>query len=145
MLELSVSARPPNGYADDPRRLREILSRAAALAFAHDVPSIVVGFTAHESDRLFPDFVAFVESELRVEDCVFRLTRDRALLFLTDVDPEQGRGVVERLVATFQREFPAVAGPALRIRYFEVAPGTEDLTVKEVLPAVFVSDPEELV
>lgn len=133
-------------WSDDPLRLREVLARTAMLASEHRVPSVIVGFAAGEGDRLFPDFVAFVESELRVEDSVFRLTRDRALLFLTDVEPEQSRAIVERLIAGFRREFPTAAHaqgaddlgwPRLRVRYYEVPRGTLDLTVKQVLPAIF--------
>lgn len=130
-------AMPRVPWSDDPLHLREVLSRTATLASEHRVSSVIVGFSSEEGDRLFPDFVTFVESELRVEDSVFRLTRDRALLFLTDVDPAQARAVVERLVAGFRREFPMAEGPAIRIRYFEVARGTPDLTVKQVLPAIF--------
>jgi len=123
--------------ADDPRRLREVIGRAQALAAEHDVPSVVVGFAAREGDRLFPDFVAFVESELRVEDSIFRLTRERALLFLADVGCEQARAVVERLTAGFLRELPLAAEPAMQVRYFAVEPGADELSVKQVLPAVF--------
>lgn len=143
MLGTTMSRAP---WSDDPLRLREVLARTATLACEHRVPSVIVGFAAGEGDRLFPDFVAFVESELRVEDSVFRLTRDRALLFLTDVELEQSRAIVERLIAGFRREFPTAsrmhAGdgfdwPALRIRYYDVPRGTLDLTVKQVLPAIF--------
>jgi hypothetical protein len=134
MLGAAMSRAP---WSDDPLRLRDVLARTATLASAHRVPSVIIGFSSGEGDRLFPDFVAFVESELRVEDSVFRLTRDRALLFLTDVDREQARSVVERLVQGFRREFPTADSPAIRIRYFEVPRGTLDLTVKQVLPAIF--------
>lgn len=126
--------------ADDPRRLREILARARVLAAEHAVPSVVVGFAAQEGDRLFPDLVSFMESELRVEDAVFRLTRERALLFLADLGVEQARAVIERLMATFQREFPALHDRALQVRYLEVGPGVDDLSVKRVLPAVFADE-----
>jgi hypothetical protein len=143
MLDAAVT-RAPRTRSDDPRRLRDVLGRVAGLAGDHAVPSVVVGFTAPEGDRLFPDFVEFLESELRVEDSIFRLTRDRAILFLSDVDPEQARIVVERLIAGFQREFVPVTGPALRVRYFEVPIGTQDLTVKQVLPAIFASEIDPL-
>lgn len=136
MLGAAMSRAP---WSDDPLRLRDVLARTAALASEHRVPSVIVGFSSGEGDRLFPDFVAFVESELRVEDSVFRLTRDRALLFLADVDPEQARAVVDRLGQGFRREFPMAEAPAIRIRYFEVPRGTRDLTVKQVLPAIFAS------
>lgn len=122
-----------------------MLERTAVLAAEHRVASVVVGFTAREGDRLFPDFIAYVESELRVEDCVFRMTRDRAVLLLSDVGLEQARGVVERLVAGFQRDFPALEAPAVRARYFPVPAGVRELTVKQVLPAVFVDDPGAVV
>lgn len=134
MLGAAVSR---HAHSDDPLRLREVLGRMATLAREHRVPSVIVGFAAGEGDRLFPDFVSFVESELRVEDAVFRLTRDRALLFLTDVAPDQARTVVGRLVQGFEREFPVTVGPGIRIRYFEVARGTAELTVKQVLPEIF--------
>ncbi len=123
--------------SDDPFRLRDFLARAATLASGHDVASVLVGLAAADGDRLFPDLVSFIESELRVEDAVFRLTRDRALLILADVAPEQARSVVERLVHGFQREFPAADAPGVRIRYFDVAPGTVELSVKQVLPELF--------
>jgi hypothetical protein len=134
MLGASMSRTP---WSDDPLRLREVLARTATLASEHRVPSVIVGFSSGEGDRLFPDFVAFVESELRVEDSVFRLTRDRALLFLTDIELDQARAVVERLMAGFRREFPMAESPAIRLRYFAVPRGTLDLTVKQVLPAIF--------
>jgi hypothetical protein len=134
MLGASMSRTP---WSDDPLRLREVLARTSALACEHGLPSMIVGFASLEGDRLFPDFVAFVESELRVEDSVFRLTRDRALLFLADVGPEQARAVVERLAQGFRREFPMADPPTIRIRYYEVPRGTRDLTVKQVLPAIF--------
>jgi hypothetical protein len=137
MLDLAVP-RPP-GSSDDPRRLRDVLARTAALALEHRVPSVLVGFAGSEGDRVFPDFVAFVESELRVEDSVFRLTRDRAVLFLADVDPTQAGVVVERLVEGFWRELASVAGPRLQVRYLEVPTGTRVLAVKDVLPALFGS------
>ena len=127
--------------SDDPRRLRDVIARTQALASEHAVPFVVVGFAAREGDRVFPDFVAFVESELRVEDSIFRLTRERALLFLADLDREQARSVVERLLGGFLREVPLAAAPPIQVRYLEVPPGGEDLSVKQVLPAVFGSEP----
>lgn len=145
MLDVAVSPRSKHdGRSDDPRRLREILGRAAVLSARHAVASVVVGFTAREGDRMFPDFVAFVESELRVEDSVFRMTRERAVLFLSDVGRDQAEAVVQRLLAGFQRDFPALDAPSLRVRYFEVPTGVEELTVKQVLPAVFADDPGRL-
>jgi hypothetical protein len=132
-----LAAVPRSQSSDDPLKLREVLARTATLASEHRVPSVIVGFASGEGDRLFPDFVSFVESELRVEDSVFRLTRDRSLLFLRDCTPDQARSVVDRLVHGFRREFPVADGPTMRIRYYEVPRGTMDLTVKQVLPAIF--------
>lgn len=134
---LGVTLSRSHQTSDDPLRLRDFLARATALASDHAVASVLVGFTAADGDRLLPDLVAFVESELRVEDAVFRLTRDRALLFLADVAPDQARSVVERLVQGFHNEFPAANPPGVRIRYFEVPPSTVELSVKEVLPELF--------
>lgn len=135
MFGVAVARSHPS--SDDPFRLRDFLARATTLASDHAVPSVLVGLAATEGDRLFPDLVSFIESELRVEDAVFRLTRDRSLLFLADVAPEQARSVVERLVQGFQREFPASDAPGVHIRYFDVMPGTVELTVKQVLPELF--------
>jgi len=123
--------------ADDPRRLRDVIGRVQALAAQHALSSVVVGFAAREGDRLFPDFVSFVESELRVEDSIFRLTRERALLFLTDCDAVQARSVVERLTDGFLREVPVSSAPPMQVRYLEITPNGEELSVKQVLPAVF--------
>jgi hypothetical protein len=122
--------------ADDPRKLRDVLARTQSLATLHDVPSVVVGFASVEGDLLFPEFLAFLESELRVEDQIFRLTRERALLFLRDVDRTQAASVVERLRDSFEREFPSVEPMRVEIRYFEVPPGRAELSVKTVLPVV---------
>jgi len=123
--------------ADDPRKLREVLARTQSLATEHDVPSVVVGFAASDGSLLFPEFVAFLESELRVEDQIFRLTRERALLFLSDVGHDKAVSVVERLRASFEREFPSIEPMRVAIRYFEVPPGRAELSVRQVLPSVF--------
>ncbi len=123
--------------ADDPRKLREVLARTQSLATQHDVPSVVVGFAASDGSLLFPEFVAFLESELRVEDQIFRLTRERAMLFLSDVGHDQAVSVVERLRASFEREFPSIEPMRVVIRYLEVPPGRAELSVKQVLPSVF--------
>jgi hypothetical protein len=125
--------------SDDPRKLREVLARTQALAAEHDVASVVVGFATAEGQLLFPDFLAFLESELRVEDQIFRLTRERALLILRDVRAAQAESVVERLREAFGREFPSPDPLAVEIRYLEIRPGTEAISVKQVLPAVFGS------
>ena len=127
--------------ADDPRKLRDILARTQTLATLHEVPSVVVGFASTEGNLLFPEFLAYLESELRVEDQIFRLTRERALLVLRDVDREQAATVVERLRASFEQEFPSIDPMRVEIRYFEVPPGRAELSVKTVLPIVLGGQP----
>jgi hypothetical protein len=123
--------------SDDPRKLREVLARTQALAAEHAVASVVVGIAAPEGQLLFPEFVSFLESELRVEDQIFRLTRERALLILRDADARQAASVVERLRAAFEREFPSPDPLGVEIRYLPIAPGTASISVKQVLPAIF--------
>jgi hypothetical protein len=123
--------------SDDPRKLREVLARTQALAAEHAVASVVVGFAAPEGTPLFPDFLSFLESELRVEDQIFRLTRERALVIMRDVDATRATTVVERLRAAFEREFPSPEPLGVEIRYLEIAPGTAAISVKQVLPAIF--------
>ena len=77
---------------DDPRRLREILDRALDLAQRHSLTSVLVGIAGGEDDPLFPEVVAYVESGLRVDDSVFRMTRERVVLLLDRREREQRRG-----------------------------------------------------
>jgi hypothetical protein len=129
---------PPHlELGDDPLRIREHLLRSRELANNHGLPSVVVGLAGSEGDRMAPDLLGYVESALRVEDAIFRMTRERAVLFLADVDREQARGIVERLLSEFAAKFPTAAQPALRMGFFQVEPGCAELAVKEVLPAVF--------
>jgi hypothetical protein len=128
---------PTAALGDDPRRIREHLHRSRRLALEHGLPSVVVGVAGEEGDRLAPEFLAYVESALRVEDAVFRLTRERAVLFLADVTRDQAREIMARLAREFEQRFPALASRDLGMGFFEVAPGCADLQVKDVLPAVF--------
>jgi hypothetical protein len=122
---------------DDPRRLRELLDRCVSLAAEHTVPSVVVGLAGHEGDSLFPEWIDFLTSALRVEDAVFRLTRERAVLFLADVDQGQVETILARLRSEFESRFAAVRPPAVSVGYYQIPPGSEPLALKEVLPAVF--------
>jgi len=122
---------------DDPLKLRDLLGRAANLARRHELTSVVVGMAAPEGDLVFPEMLDFVESALRVDDVVFRMTRERAVLLLADVDAARAREVVERLLSDFRARFAVAREPELRLGYFEVGPGSGDLTVKDVLPALF--------
>lgn len=124
---------------DDPRRLREILDRALDLAERHALTSVLVGIAGHEGDPLFPEIVAYVESGLRMDDKVFRMTRERAVLLLTDVDAERAEAIVRRLLVEFCNHFPAAEEPEVGVASFAVEPGALELTLKQVLPRLFPS------
>ena len=128
--------------ARDPRRLRELMERAETLARQHGLRSVVVGLSGFEGDTLFPEIVDFIESALRVDDSVFRLTRERVVLLLTDVDVEKASGIVHRLLGEFRENFPSAQEPAVGLGYFEVAPGVPDVSVKTVLPNLFATPPK---
>ncbi len=122
---------------DDPRRLRELLERCCDLANEHTLPSVVVGVAGVEGDLLFPELVDYIESALRVEDAVFRMTRERAVLFVADVDRGRALEIVERLLADFRERFPTARAPDVSLGFYQVAPGMQRPALKEVLPAVF--------
>ena len=128
---------PSSIPGDDPRQIREHLIRSCDLATSHGLPSVVVGLAGREGDLAVPEFLTFVQSALRVEDAIFRLTRERAVLFLADVNRDRATEIVQRLSADFASRFPAVSEPDLVIGTFEVQPGQRTLLVKDVLPAVF--------
>jgi len=127
--------------ARDPRRLRELLERAELLAREHGLRSVVVGLAGFEGDSLFPEIVDYIESALRVDDSVFRLTRERVVLLLTDVDTEKASGIVHRLLGEFRENFPSSNEPSVGLGFFEVAPGVIDVSVKAVLPTLFATPP----
>jgi GGDEF domain-containing protein len=130
---------------DDPRKLRSLIDRAADLARDHSVHSVMVGLAAPEGDLLFPEFVEFLRSALRVEDAIFRMTRERAVLHLADIDREQAREVLTRLVSDYSEEFPAQGAPDFQMRIYDVTPGiADDLSVKSVLKVVFAGEPSPL-
>jgi len=131
------STTPSAALGDDPRRIREHLLRSCELANHHGLPSVIVGVAGAEGDLLAPELIGYVESALRVEDTIFRMTRERAVLFLADVDRARAEEIVGRLLRDFGRRFPAADPPRVGIGYFEVRPGCEELLVKDVLPAVF--------
>ena len=134
---------PQLSGVDDPLRLREMLGRAASFASAHHMPSVVVGMAGREGDLLFPEVVAFFASALRVDDTILRLTRERVVMMLTDVDRAGAEKIVRRLLAEFRERFAAVEDPPISLGFFEVAPGTSVLTVKQVLPTVFGVEPSD--
>jgi len=129
---------PPSMFpADDPRQIREHLLRSCHLARTHGLPSVVVGLAGAEGDLLAPELIDYLESALRVEDAIFRMTRERAVLFLADVNRAQAEGIVARLVHEFSERFPAASLPEVSLGYFQVDPGSSELLVRDVLPAVF--------
>ena len=124
---------------DDPRKLTQMISRISELATAHSVSSVIVGVAAQEGDLLFPDYMAYLESALRVEDQIFRMTRERAVLYLSDVDATGAAEVLVRIFGQFCDEFPTAEPPEYEQRMLEVTPGAGPLRVKDVLTSVFGS------
>jgi len=124
---------------DDPRKLSAMIARVSELAEIHAVSSVVVGVAAVEGDLLFPDYLAYLESALRVEDQIFRMTRERAVLYLSDVDAAGAAEVLVRIFAEFCEEFPAAKAPEFAQRMLEVQPGLGPLSVRDVLNSVFGS------
>jgi len=122
---------------DDPRKLTQMIERVSELAESHSVRSVVVGVAAEEGDLLFPDYLAYLESALRVEDQIFRMTRERAVLYLSDVDATRAAEVLVRIFGEFCEEFPTADAPEFEQRMLEVTPGIGPLSVKNVLTSVF--------
>ncbi len=137
MRDYMFSTNPSNLDPSDPRRLRDLLGKLTRLAEEKQLRSVVVGMVGSDSDALMPEMVDFIESALRVEDSIFRITRDRAALFLADVDRVSAQQIVERLLADFAARFPTRRSPEVSLGYFEVGPATSVATLKDVLPAVF--------
>lgn len=134
-----VEAQMTRDMNDDPRKLSQMIARVSELAESHAVCSVVVGVAADEGDLLFPDYLAYLESALRVEDQIFRMTRERAVLYLSDVDAAKAAEVLVRLFGEFCDEFPTAEAPEFRQRMLEVTPGVGPLSVKSVLTSVFGS------
>ena len=132
-----VEAEMTQAMNDDPRKLTQMISRVSDLAEAHAVCSVVVGVAAKEGDLLFPDYLAYLESALRVEDQIFRMTRERAVLYLSDVDATCAAEVLVRIFGQFCDEFPTAEAPEFEQRMLEVTPGVGELSVKDVLTSVF--------
>ena len=78
-------------------------------------------------------------SPLRVEDHIFRMTRERAVLHLADVDAAGAAEVLVRIFAEFCKEFPITEAPEFAQRMLEIQPGLGPLSVKDVLTSVFGS------
>ena len=123
---------------DDPRQLRVLFERAALCSRVHQVKCVFIGVAAPEGDLLARDFLDFVESELRVEDPIFRMLRERAVLLMTDIDEGTARKVMERLRAEFAARFAPRTELPCSFGYWEVEPGKTP-TSKDVLPALFAA------
>jgi hypothetical protein len=132
-----VEAQMTRDLNDDPRKLSAMISRVSALAESHSVSSVMVGISAPEGDLLFPDYLAYLESALRVEDQIYRMTRERVVLYLADLDATGAAEVLIRLFGEFCDEFPSSESPEYEQRMLEVRPGASDLSVKSVLTAIF--------
>ena len=87
----------------------------------------------------FEQLRAYLESALRVEDQIFRMTRERAVLYFSDVDATRAAEVLVRIFGQFCDEFPTAEPPEFAQRMLEVRPGLGPLSVKEVLTSVFGS------
>ena len=108
----------------DPRHLRALFDRATSLA------PRALGRVRVRRDRgqggatsLVRDFLEFVESQLRMEDSVFHLLRERSVLLLTDVDRAGAEAIVERLRSEFVASFPTLTDLAIEIAYRDVPAG----------------------
>ncbi|MEN8183636.1 MAG: hypothetical protein ABFS46_13995 [Myxococcota bacterium] len=122
---------------NDPRRLRELFSRTGALACEHAIPSVVVGLAGSEGDLLVPELLRFIESALRMEDAIFRMTRERAVLFVSDVDCAKAERIVDRLIQGFQERFPTADSLDIDRGYHQVEPGAGEVSAKAILPHIF--------
>lgn len=127
----------PSSTNDDPRKLSVLIARVCELASEHEVPSVLAGLAAEEGDLVFPEYVHFLRSALRVEDGIFRMTRERAVVHLADLDPKRAQEVLERLAASFCDEFPSMRRPTFQLRMLEIKPGAAEVRVKDVLTHIF--------
>ncbi len=122
---------------DDPRKLRALLDKVVNLADEHSLTSVLVGMSGPDGDLIFPEVVDFVASALRIDDDIFRMTRNRTVLFLADADRERAQEIMVRVIEDFNERFTTSESPAVGISYFEVAPGMQGMTLKAILPRLF--------
>jgi len=140
---VEMAATSPNRSSyDDPRRLRDLLGKASELANRHALRSVVVGMAGFEGDLEFPDIVAYVQSALRVDDALFRMTRERAVVLLTDADEARAAEIMERLLSDYREHFPSATAPAVALGYHEIEPGSADTSAKSVLLSIFAGPPQ---
>ncbi len=128
---------------NDPRHLRAMMDRASELAREHEVRSVFVGIAGREGDLLAPEFIEFVESALRVEDSVFRMLRERAVLLLTDVDRPRAEAILQRLQQDFASRFAPSVRFDVSLGFHQVDPGRGVATAKDILPALFAPVEED--
>jgi hypothetical protein len=137
-----MAAMPLNEpQSDDPRKLRALLDKVVNLADDHRLTSVLVGMAGPDGDLIFPEVVDFVGSALRIDDAIFRMTRNRAVLFLADADRARAEEIMARVIDAFAEQFAIAEDPPVGISYFEVAPGMRDVTLKTILPRLFAPDP----
>jgi len=123
---------------DDPSKLRDLLHRTQQIANEHGVSSVVVGLAGSEGDLLLSEVFDFLESSLRREDAIFRMTRERVVLFITDVSVPVVEGILDRIFSEFRREFPATSFPEFEIGFYAIDSRAEgEARVKDVLPGLF--------
>lgn len=128
-----------NELSDDPRKLNALVSRVSSLASEYAVPSVLVGLVADEGDTTFPEYIHYLHSALRVEDGIFRMTRERAVVHLADVDSDSALAILERLAEAFADEFPSLTRPNFRTQIYEAKADTKELRVKDILSRIFVA------
>ncbi len=131
---------PLHTMTDDPRKLREMIALALRQAEELFVPTVAVGLAGKEGDMMLPEILSFLESSLRIEDRIFRMTRERAVIFLADVDFKQAHEIMERLLHTFLNHFPQKDPSEIDLGFFEITSQTFDLQVKDLLPALFLAE-----
>ena len=116
---------------DDPRRLRALLERAYELATQHSLRSVMVGLAGFEGDRVFPELVDYVVSALRIDDAVFRMTRERAVVLLSDADGGRADDVMRRVIEDFRERFPSPERPAISLGFYEIGPTIQAVENRE--------------
>jgi len=116
-----------------------MMERASDLARAHQVTSVFVGIAGSEGDLLAPEFIDFVESALRMEDAIFRLIRERAVVLLTDADRSRAEEIFERLCGDFTARFGPSMELEVELGYYQVDGLGGHATAKVVLPAIFTA------
>ena len=67
-----------------------------------------------------------------VQDAIFRLIRERAVVLLADVDRDQARGIFERLCSDFSGRFAPSTGLEVELGYFQVMAEPVSTWVQEI-------------